>query len=101
MCTRDGVPPSYRIAAHRSAEVFSAAIVAGSGSSAIAGTPHESPTTAILTLNIITDRFIHAMWDSQQMPALVIPYSLHPQLGRPGEFPNGNGSIVEARRDRI
>jgi hypothetical protein len=34
------------------------------------------------------------MWDSEQMPALVIPYSLDPHLGRPSEPPNGNCGIV-------
>jgi hypothetical protein len=34
------------------------------------------------------------MWDSEQMPALVIPYSLDPYLSRPSEPPNGNCGIV-------
>ena len=35
-----------------------------------------------------------AVWDSQQMPALVIPYSFDPHLGRPSQPPNGNCGIV-------
>jgi hypothetical protein len=41
------------------------------------------------------------MWDSQQTPALVIPYSLDPHLGRASEPPNGNGSIVGPRPESI
>jgi len=42
-----------------------------------------------------------AMWDSQQTPALVIPYRFHPHLGRASEPPNGNGSIVGPRRESM
>ncbi len=35
-----------------------------------------------------------AMWHSEQMPALVIRYSLDPHLGRPSEPPYGNYGIV-------
>jgi hypothetical protein len=37
------------------------------------------------------------MWDSEQMPSLVIPYSFDPHLGRPSEPPNGNCGIVGTR----
>jgi hypothetical protein len=42
-----------------------------------------------------------ALWDSQQMPALVVPYSFYPNFCRTREPPNGNGGIVATRRDSI
>jgi hypothetical protein len=36
-----------------------------------------------------------ALWHSQQTPALVIPHSFDPNLGRPCKLPDGN-SVISA-----
>jgi hypothetical protein len=44
-------------------------------------------------LGRVTAHAASALWDSQQTPPLVVPYSFHPYLGRPSELSNSHCGV--------